>query len=83
MKRILDEMTAKKARQNEQRIRKFEEEKKSASMVQACELASSILDMSRADIEELLDFDIEVLFKEVIFLEDSKSTFCELMRRLK
>lgn len=52
-------------------------------MVQACELASSILDMSRADIEELLDFDIEVLFKEVIFLEDSKSTFCELMRRLK
>ncbi|XP_046863040.1 centlein-like isoform X2 [Xenia sp. Carnegie-2017] len=58
MKRILDEMTAKKARQNEQRIRKFEEEKKSASMVQACELASSILDMSRADIDELLDFDI-------------------------
>ena len=39
-------------------------------MVQACELASSILNMSKADIDELLDVDIyEVLHRIVVNME--------------
>ena len=46
----------------QEQFQKFEEDKRTASMVQACELASSILDMSKADIDELLDVDIYEVF---------------------
>ena len=51
----------------QEQFQKFEEDKRTASMVQACELASSILDMSKADIDELLDVDIyEVILLVVL-----------------
>jgi peroxiredoxin family protein len=42
----------------QEQFQRLDEEKKTTSMVQACELASSILNMSKADIEELLDVDM-------------------------
>jgi peroxiredoxin family protein len=56
--RLTDEITNKRQEIKHEQFQKLEEEKRTASMVQACELASSILNMSKTDIDELLDVDM-------------------------
>ena len=60
--KLTGQVANKKQEIKQEHFQKFKEEKKTASMVQACELAGSILNMSKQDIDELLDVDIfEVL----------------------
>ncbi len=67
MQRLTDQIINKRLEIKQDQFQKFEEDKRKASMVQAYELASSILDISKADIDELLDVDIyEVILLVVL-----------------
>ena len=46
--------------------RRLDEQKQKPSMRQACELASSILNMSKADIDELLDVDVFEVSRDMV-----------------
>ncbi|CAB3985906.1 Hypothetical predicted protein [Paramuricea clavata] len=56
--RLTEQISNKRLNMKQEQFQRLDEEKKTSSMVQACELASSILNMSKADIDELLDVDM-------------------------
>lgn len=56
--KLAEQIANRKIAIKQETYRRFEDEKNRASMVQACELASSILNMSKSDIDELLDVDV-------------------------
>ncbi|XP_028411357.1 centlein-like isoform X2 [Dendronephthya gigantea] len=56
--KLTDRVKNKRSEIKQINFQKFEDEKQTASMVQACELASSILNMSKLDINEFLDVSV-------------------------